>query len=1707
MRAPDPESVSTDLWSLFRESCDRFADREAYRVNGDWITYADLFERVCALSLSFDEIIRKAAAAPSSPTRQPVIVAVLPNDYPLFEFFFVAAATRSILLPVNTRLSASEISRVLASSDPSILLMDAQWRDRLEEMELPERLEAVVWVGGVQDLPVDRHLYSLSYEAIACAQPIHTGKRYQAVNIDDPASVHLEIFCTSGTTGVAKLAPHSHTNVFEHVRMTLEALEIGRDFECWGHFGPMYHVGDVAFVWGGIAVGARHVFHPNQLRFEDVARVIAEQKVTITKLVPTMVRFLVRSEVVARLDFSALKWILTGGDKVERELVDRTRDVFGCQFIQGYGMTEATCHVAFRNESLSGAGGGLTVLAGLDVRILDDDGVSVGTGQPGEIAIRGPNVFGGYLNSSEENAEQFTVDGFFRTGDIGYLDVAGELFISGRKKDMIIVGGENVFANDVESVANALPGIKSSSAIGVEDGTFGEVVVLAVILDDPALTEAVIIDRLRPRLASFRLPRRIYAFDEFPMTPTGKIKKYAIREAINRRRAQDAAVEPDRADAPMPVAARVRTVLRDTLGEEFMARCDADRSLLELNVDSLGMMGLISGLEKVFEIQLPYWFIIEHDSVDALIRFFELPVGQRAALLARRVEAPETDVAVEKNSGDHSLPHAAPARALANVLLQFAGLLLRPGLAIASLLPVVWACVQVVQGFGYGTAFALAPLLLLGTSVLAMGYLVLAKWLIVGRLEPGSHEVGTPFFYRWLMVHNLFDSTASFLGPYRGTVLLRMFYRLCGAKLARGTNIHTLFISEPDLVSVGEGTVVERKANLQPSLVTNGQLVLAPITIGSHSAIGFGASLGPDTKVPDHCYLPPLATGQTAARDGVDQPHRLGVNGFLSALSFVGIGYLCAAALLSSFFAAEALLAALGFDLARFRFYGPLTDTAAVLGVVALARFGILPIGYFAFVVFIKRLLLRPLVAGVDYAEQGTYRRYGNWLYGRLIDVPFFDWAVQITNMSALTVTQYRLLGARIGRRVFFTAPYTTEPELLDIGDEAMIAGNVAMFPANRGVGRVARITLASRAAVANSCILQGGVTIGRDSLLGDLSATPPGFVLQSQSIATGSPPRIVGRTDFESTSLRGTRYVMMQTVLVILQLTFGLGVTVLSWMVLAPVFALLDETGPYWWELPTIGPLLLLAPSLFTLAAIPVTKLLLVRRFAPGDYPLFGSLYVRWVLLETLLGRVEETTTSQFNGTLFARIFYESMGARVGDSACLMGSPIGGEFDLKAIGPDASLNHQSKIFAHSIKRHTLIFQPTQVEAGATVRPFAIAEAGATVGAGQVVGDAIAFHAAREASGKSPYEKRYVNLREVEAAAARTLPRNVFEYFSGGAADEVTLDRNNEIYARYQIVPRVLRDVSKVSTIRRLFDVDMPLPVMVAPMAMQKLAHSDGEMGMARAACSHGIPYVLSSLSTTALEDVVAAGRHRNLFALLQLYCLRNRTAVQGLVGRAERAGYRGLVLTVDAPVSGRRERDMRNQFAVSSEIRFPNLEALAESGPFRLAQFDDEVDPSLGWDVIGWIRDCTSLPIFLKGILSSKDAALAIEHGASGIIVSNHGGRQLDTTPATIEVLPEIHKTVQSLNPAFPVYIDGGIRRGTDVFKAIALGADGVLVGRPCIYGFAVDGYPGVARVLTILKEEFVQTMRLAGCRSLAEIEPEMLRLTDVKSFVDDNQ
>ncbi|MCO5613000.1 hypothetical protein L7F22_067273 [Adiantum nelumboides] len=295
------------------------------------------------------------------------------------------------------------------------------------------------------------------------------------------------------------------------------------------------------------------------------------------------------------------------------------------------------------------------------------------------------------------------------------------------------------------------------------------------------------------------------------------------------------------------------------------------------------------------------------------------------------------------------------------------------------------------------------------------------------------------------------------------------------------------------------------------------------------------------------------------------------------------------------------------------------------------------------------------------------------------------------------------------------------------------------------------------------------------------------------------------------------------------------------------------------------------------------------------------------------------------------------------------------------------------------------------------------------------------------------------------------------------------------------------------------------MPIMVAPTAMQKLAHPEGELATARAVASAGTIMTLSSWATSSVEEVASTGSAVRFF---QLYVMKDRNVVTQLVRRAERARFKAIVLTVDTPRLGRREADIRNRFALPPHLTLKNFEGLelgkmertskSESG---LASYTaNQVDRSLSWKDLKWLQTITSLPILVKGILTAEDTKMALQY-AAGIIVSNHGARQLDYVPATINVLEEV---VAAAEGKVPVFLDGGIRRGTDVLKALALGASGVFVGRPVVFSLAVDGEAGVKKMLDMLRDELELAMSLAGCTSLKDItrahiktKPEMLQIT----------
>ncbi|MGH2486798.1 MAG: alpha-hydroxy acid oxidase [Ktedonobacterales bacterium] len=334
-----------------------------------------------------------------------------------------------------------------------------------------------------------------------------------------------------------------------------------------------------------------------------------------------------------------------------------------------------------------------------------------------------------------------------------------------------------------------------------------------------------------------------------------------------------------------------------------------------------------------------------------------------------------------------------------------------------------------------------------------------------------------------------------------------------------------------------------------------------------------------------------------------------------------------------------------------------------------------------------------------------------------------------------------------------------------------------------------------------------------------------------------------------------------------------------------------------------------------------------------------------------------------------------------------------------------------------------------------------------------------------------------LNLADYERLAQARLDPAAWDYYATGVGDEETLAENRVAFARLRLRPRVLVDVSALNLQTTVLGASVSMPILVAPSAAHGFAHPEAECATAQGAGAAGTLMTASTESTRSLEEIAAAATGPLWF---QLYVYRQRQIAESLVRRAEDSGYRAIILTVDLPTWARQERAMRS----SAQRQLPpegNLLGLEDGNPFNLS-----------WRDLTWLRSLTTLPLVLKGILTAEDAALAVAHGVDGVIVSNHGGRSLDSVTATIEALPEVAAAVAG---RCEVYLDGGVRRGTDAVKALALGARAVLVGRPAIWGLAVEGARGVQHVLELLRAELELAMTLAGAPTLAQIQPALIQ------------
>jgi 4-hydroxymandelate oxidase len=345
-----------------------------------------------------------------------------------------------------------------------------------------------------------------------------------------------------------------------------------------------------------------------------------------------------------------------------------------------------------------------------------------------------------------------------------------------------------------------------------------------------------------------------------------------------------------------------------------------------------------------------------------------------------------------------------------------------------------------------------------------------------------------------------------------------------------------------------------------------------------------------------------------------------------------------------------------------------------------------------------------------------------------------------------------------------------------------------------------------------------------------------------------------------------------------------------------------------------------------------------------------------------------------------------------------------------------------------------------------------------------------------------------VCLADVARLAEAALPPEVWDYVSGGSGAETTLAANRAALDAVALLPRALAGVDTAATGGRLLATEAAMPVAVAPMAYQRMLHPDGELAAAEAARLARIPYVVSTLASIRLEEIAKVGAD----TWFQLYWLRERSLVDDLVARAEQAGCQALMVTVDVPIMGRRLRDLRNSFTLPADVVAANLDGGAPSsahdevaGESALALHTAAAfAPNLGWADLEWLRGRTTLPLVVKGILDPRDAVRAVESGVDSVVVSNHGGRQLDGAVPSITALPAV---VEAVGDRCEVLLDSGVRTGTDILRALALGARGVLVGRPVLHGLAVDGAHGAGHVLSLLATELREAMTLAGCADLA--------------------
>lgn len=1786
-----------DLWQLIVTNCSgKYAGNVAYTeaIHGDIVsvTYGQVLKKVERLSASILNILE----AQRTNGGHHSFSVLLPNCTSHVDLFFAAAATRAKIVCLNHRLMTEELQLLFERGHSPLLFASEDFAQFLSEVSWASaKVRVIAWV---HDIPDDFN--EPLVESLSMLSLYETNESFQAPPVQE--DTWLQGFFTSGSTGAPKSVSHTHKNVYHHTLSTMQALGINEnEGDCWGHFGPLFHCGTPAFIWISAMVGARQVFHENQFQFIEVANMMQDDQVTMVKLMPTILKYLLSAEKTRSMKFHKLKWVLTGGMKPTLDVIEKTNEAFGCQFIQGYGMTEATVHCAFKNESLEPEEDGMTVLPGLDLRILNESDGEVPSGTVGEICIRGPTVFAGYDNAPDMNLEAFTKDGYFRSGDLGYKNKQKQLYISGRSKDMIIVGGENVFAMEVEQVITRLPGIFRCAVFGGPDEALGEVVHCAVMLAEDGVLHPLHDDEVEERihrkcaesLAAFKVPVAVHIWrhESFPMTGSGKMLKHEIRAKSLETGQAHTKTHKHFATKEAAVVGAVASVLGRAITQE-----DFHTPFMDLHMASMEftrVINLLGGMLRGGELSPTLLF--ENDTLDELIK--HILEREDLVLVAHSDEIVENK-SLEEVANIDSLPvNRWSQLSPLCLVLQLVLLLVRP---IVLMIPVMFAAwagwIWYANHFWCKDCYwtlIFVPFLWPLSIIVLMIVVVILKWLLIGCCTPSHIPLWSPRYHLWLCMYNLFQSIDPFLAMFRGTPILNFFYNRCGAHITYSTELHTSNLTDPDLIRIHGDCVIDRACNIQPSLITakkNGYVILAKIRINKECFVGYGVTIEPHVTLERGSYVRPLRCVSVAnsmtASDAWTK--RVQLAPWLSAIRAIFLFYL-AGLMVGVSVAVGAIIMyyipSQGSHIIPLMLPAVLTEGATGVPIPArtaedteldfvwwttlpLVVFLLIPHTYFLCVVLAKHLI-------VGYAHSGQEKRsrtWKSWLYVVLIDCPLFRIATQYTVMSHVTKWQFRLLGCKIGDRAYFCAPFIRDPELVEIGNNVIVAGNVALLTSTLDHALCNPIILKNESIVANTVVLQTGCEVREASIIGDGVCVPANKVITENMVAvrdnSDAMPYIMMKRSsvFQPPQVTLWTYVGFQVLLVWMQLLMTVGAHIpgylLAGLIVSKSQLILPQATGSW----PFMPLVLLTVMTSKILLIPILKWAIACRFHTREIHLFGLRYVVWIAFEAVLFDADHLFLQTLCGTTFLSAWYWLMGAHISRNVCLMGSSVGCEYDLKHLAKGVVLNHASLLFSHSVERGTLIFRHTHLESASELGVNCVAEAGARLmKEGQLLSGQVAHAAAEKVNetGKPTFHRTHsetfkpsaglgevssslqrgyheirnqrafartmdiardfsknatesqaasrmmsdkvtgpasksgrllekcMNLDDFERVAREVMESGGFGYYLGGATDEWTLKENRVAFEKYRIIPRVMLNVSAVNMRCTFFGINLRFPVMIAPSAMHGQAHSDAEKATARAAVRAGSAFTLSSLGTMSMEDVAGAvptdtdGMPKGL--IFQLYVFKRRDITEAIVRKAERLGYKALCLTVDAPVTGRRERDLRSGFAVSDGMgQLPNIQMLGDVVNQQLVEFEAQKDLTLDWSIITWLKTICNLPIIAKGILHPLDAPCAIDVGAAAIVVSNHGGRQLDSTPATIDVLPAIAEEVAG---EIPIFLDGGIRRGTDVFKALGLGASAVMLARPAVFALAVGGEHGVSRMLRMLHDELECTFRLAGCTKLQEV------------------